>query len=223
MNISQKTILLAEDDENIRQDIALFLSYTDYEVMEASNGNEAYQLYQQHSIDLIITDIDMPYLDGLTLIERLRDVDTALPIIVISGYGDQEKLLRAIKLNLVEYILKPIKRNALNQAIENAFNTYNKPKNVDLGTEYAFNMESKTLYQNQTLCPLPPSQSLTLELLILHKNTIVSPEDIFFHIHNDYTAEYSSASVRNIIKRLRKILPKEMIESSYGQGYTLKI
>jgi len=223
MNISQKNILLVEDDENIRRDIALFLSYNDYSVIEASNGDEAYKLYQHYSIDLIITDVDMPYLDGLSLIERLRHIDTTIPIIIISGYGDQEKLLRAIKLNLVEYILKPIKRNALNQAIQRSFDSYNRPKSVELGQEYRFKMESKTLYKDQTQLPLTPSQSLTLELLILNKNTIVSPEDIFFHIHSDYTAEYSSASVRNIIKRLRKILSKEMIESFYGQGYSLKI
>ena len=78
MNLKIKTILLADDEAEIREDLALFLEYSDYQVIQADNGDKAYNCYLENAIDLIITDIEMPKSNGLELVEKIREKDQTI-------------------------------------------------------------------------------------------------------------------------------------------------
>jgi len=224
MDLITKRILLADDEEDIREDLALFLEFSDYKVFQASNGKEAYQCYLENSFDLIITDIEMPKLNGLELVEAIRDKDKEIPIIIISGYSDKNKLLRAIKLNLVDYIIKPFTRKGILTTITELFDKKIKEKE-ELTEEifhtknYCFNFTSHLFICNGVKSHLTKKQSQVLRLFLKSPNVIFEPVDIYYYLHPDYNQEYSNASIRNIIKRLRAILPEGVIESIYSKGY----
>ena len=91
-------ILYAEDNEKIRESYALVLKRYFKEVIEACDGKEALELYRSHKPDIVLTDINMPELDGLELIRIIREDDKTTKIIVLSAYSDQEKLMKAISL-----------------------------------------------------------------------------------------------------------------------------
>jgi len=224
MNLNTKTILLADDEEEIRSDLALFLEFSDYQVIQASNGKEAYQHYLDNSFDLIITDIEMPKMNGLELVEKIRDEDMNIPIIIISGYSDKDKLLRAIKLNLIDYIIKPFTRKGILSTIENIFIEKEKSNNkiIILG-EYSFDFKSKIIYFNEEEYSITTKQSQVLMLFIQNPNIILSPVDIYYYLYPNYDKDYSNASIRNIIKRLRTILPDGVIESIYSEGYRFDV
>jgi len=170
---SDHTILIVEDETAVRQNIVEYLKLSYTHIYEASNGLEAYEIYQSRALDLIITDIHMPKMDGLTLLEKIREEDNDLPIIIVSAYSDQEKLLRAVKLRLVDYIIKPITRQTLKTLMQKVHllnDTEKKQKkHIDLGYGYVFEMKNKILYHNDEQIYLPKQQALLLELLISQK------------------------------------------------------
>ncbi len=227
MKRDDHTILIAEDEEGVRKNIAEYLSLTCKNVYEASDGLEAYALYEEVQPDLIITDINMPGMDGLTLVEKIRELDKELPIIIVSAHSDKEKLMRAVKLNLTDYIIKPIERKTLKALIKKTFTKDEEishvVKTVALGNGFAFDHGSKMLYLNDERIELTRHQGLLVDILVQQKNQIVPGIDIFFHVQEDYTLEYNSAAVRNLVKKIRKIFPEEMIKNVYGSGYSLTV
>jgi YesN/AraC family two-component response regulator len=76
--------------------------------LTANNGEEALELYKNNlDIDLIITDINMPKMNGLALIENVRDIDASLPVIIMSAHTEQEYIKKAAQLGVTSYLLKP--------------------------------------------------------------------------------------------------------------------
>lgn len=104
-------IILVDDEEEVRQSIIRKIDWTDagFQVVgDAENGEDALEKVEALEPDLILTDIRMPYMDGLTLAERVRQRFPSIKILIFSGYDDFEYAKQAIKLNVTEYILKPV-------------------------------------------------------------------------------------------------------------------
>jgi DNA-binding response OmpR family regulator len=219
------SILVVEDEEAVRKNIVAYLQLTYKHIFEASNGYEAYTVYRKHYLDLIITDINMPRMDGLTLVEKIRKENNNLPIIMVSAYSDKDKLFRAVKLNLIDYIMKPISRKILIDLIEKVQNLEQNNEEtlnpVVLGNGFVFETTYKVLSHRDEMILLTPQLTLLLEILVINKNRVLTSVDIFYHLHDAFEMEYSNGLVRNLVFKLRKIFPKEMIKNIYGGGYML--
>ncbi|GIW48803.1 MAG: hypothetical protein KatS3mg079_279 [Caloramator sp.] len=116
-----KKILIVDDEKNIRQGIKAMIEnkYPNvYEILLAANGQEALNYYKENNIDLLITDIRMPVMDGLTLISNLHSNNVETNIIILSGYDDFNYATHALRNGAKDYLLKPIKRNQLYDAID---------------------------------------------------------------------------------------------------------
>lgn len=113
-------IMLVDDEEEVRKAI---IRQMDWEqlgftvVGDAENGEDALEKMEQSEPDVVITDIRMPYMDGLTLTARIREKYPSVKILIFSGYDDFEYAQRAIKLNVTEYILKPVNGQELAQIL----------------------------------------------------------------------------------------------------------
>ena len=104
-------IILVDDEEEVRQSIIRKIDWTGAGfcvVGDAENGEEALEKVEALEPDLILTDIRMPFMDGLSLAERVRQKYPSVKIVIFSGYDDFEYAKQAIKLNVTEYILKPV-------------------------------------------------------------------------------------------------------------------
>lgn len=115
-------ILVADDEKVTRKGIVAMLERylkEEIEFIEASNGVEALQIVEQQMIHLIITDICMPLCSGLEFVERLRENDDDMTVIIISGYENFEYAKQAVKLGVKDYIMKPLKREELLGLVEN--------------------------------------------------------------------------------------------------------
>ncbi|OTE88794.1 DNA-binding response regulator, partial [Escherichia coli] len=77
-------------------------------IEEAKNGREAWQLFQKQPFDLIITDVKMPFMDGHALVARIKEAVPEIPVMFISGFEDFHYVKKAIQLQAVDYLLKPI-------------------------------------------------------------------------------------------------------------------
>lgn len=107
------SILYVEDEEGIRNSVTRSLSIITEKVASVENGLEAIEFLKHNSVDLIITDIRMPKMDGISLIEKLREDKIDIPVIVASAFNETEYLLKAIDLKVDKFISKPIRMNDL--------------------------------------------------------------------------------------------------------------
>lgn len=105
----KKTILVADDDKALRTLLREILSQEGYDVLEASDGQEALAILSSTPVDLLITDRSMPGMGGLELLAQIKAKKMTLPVLMVSAYGEEEFWGKAIGLGAVDYILKPFK------------------------------------------------------------------------------------------------------------------
>ena len=103
-----KTILLVEDEQLLRESLAQLLRDEAYEVVEAADGQEAYDLAVARPFDLVVTDMRMPRLDGMGLLERLTHLAPQTPVVVMTAFGTVDSAVAAMRAGAVDYILKPV-------------------------------------------------------------------------------------------------------------------
>jgi len=120
---NSKRILLVDDEENTRMALSRLLTREGYIVDTVANGFEALNHLREHDVNLIVTDINMPEMDG---IEFLRELNRSFPdsnVIMITAYGGVESYIEAINLGAFEYINKPVKIEELKSVLERVFST----------------------------------------------------------------------------------------------------
>jgi len=118
INLKNVTVLYVEDEISISEEVDFLLSTKVKKVYVASNGIEGLELFKEHKPDIIVSDIEMPKMNGLDMIAEIKKEDTDTPIIVTSAFSETDKLLKAIELKVDAYLLKPINLKELLQKIE---------------------------------------------------------------------------------------------------------
>jgi len=219
------SVLYAEDDENVRKNYVLYLEKYFDEIYEASDGLEALRLYKDKKPSILLLDITMPGLNGLEVIKKIREVDETTPVIVLSAHSHKEYLFEAIKLNLVDYLIKPINRNEFKEVIENSFErlkngSLDQDDRVVITNKCYWDSRSRILFFKDKIVDLTKNERILFELLLNKKNQIVKPVEISSYVWN-LENNINDASIRNLVKRLRKKLPVDIIDSIYGSGYIL--
>jgi two-component system response regulator (stage 0 sporulation protein F) len=117
----QKRILVVDDEKNACIALSKLLAHEGYEVASAGNGYEALNYLRGKDVDLIITDINMPEMNGLAFLRELNRCHPSSNVIMITAYGEVESYLEAMSLGAFEYINKPVKMDELNKIINKIF------------------------------------------------------------------------------------------------------
>lgn len=221
-------LLYIEDDKDI-QEIYLDVIEREVDVVHlASDGEEGFEKYLEIKPDIILLDINMPKLDGLSLAKKIREVDGDVKIIITTAYAEQDKLLQAIELYLIKYILKPIEPTILIEALQKARNEIietqkeQEPtvKIFTLNEDTTWNFDTEKLYANGEEVKLTKNERRLLKLISTDKNKVFTFFEIFDHIsYDDFDKDYDAGQVRALVKLLRKKVPKESILNIYGEGY----
>src|SRR5512139_3398758 len=118
--MEKKVILIAEDDPTVGESLRHLLKRKGNEILLATNGKEALQLLRHDAIDLVITDVVMPKMDGIELLEAVKGLKPETEVIVISAQGTIEKAVQAMKLGAFDFIEKPINPRVLSLLVERA-------------------------------------------------------------------------------------------------------
>ncbi|MCL4222269.1 MAG: sigma-54 dependent transcriptional regulator [Phycisphaerales bacterium] len=103
-----KSILLVEDENLLRESLAELLREERYEVVEASNGKQAYDLAIERGFDLVVTDIRMPEMDGMELLGHLQRIAPQTPVVVITAFGTVNSAVEAMRVGAADFLLKPV-------------------------------------------------------------------------------------------------------------------
>ena len=100
------TILIVDDEKNYPLILSAVLQEEGYETLTANSGQEALEILAHSDVDLVLTDMKMPKMDGIELLERVKENDPELPIIMMTAYGTVEKAVEAMQKGAYNYILK---------------------------------------------------------------------------------------------------------------------
>ena len=220
--LSDKKVLYAEDEKGIARNIVEILELFFQKVVEVNDGLEALNELQYSSYDILIFDISMPNMDGLTAIKEIRKTNKKIPIIILSAHTEQEYLWRAVELKITKYLTKPYNKESLIEALEQAslelvdFNT-----KIKLTSECIYNPCAKIVCYGTKNIKLSTNESRLLEYFIKRTNQTVTFDDIY-----DYIWEFeipSKEAIKSIVKELRKKIGKDLIKNIYGTGYVLEL
>ena len=213
-------ILIVEDEIRLAQLLKEAIYNSFFSIVIAKDGNEGLKKFKTFKPDIIITDIMMPFCDGLEMTQKIKEFDENIPIIVLSAHSDKEKLLKAIDLGISKYFIKPFDPEEVIEHINKIAPKLKKQKQVILKDDFIFDNNTLTLYKNSSFVILSKREKEFLHLLIRHKNTLVSTQEIKKTL---WSEEVYDETLRTFIKRFRLKTSKNIIENISGQGYLISV
>jgi len=224
-------VLLAEDESVAREILEFYLNTIFEEVIVAKDGLEGLSVYkkalkQNKKIDLVLTDIKMPNMDGIEMLENIHKLNKNQKFIIVSAYKDEEMLLKSIDLKVLGYFIKPLNVDNVMEMLTKAKDEVLEDKKRDQGIIeindiYTYNKQSKLLYENNTLVKLSKKETQALDILILNRKKIVEIDSFKKELWQD--KETLDATFRTVMKRLKdKLKTKDFILSRKGQGYIIE-
>ena len=220
-------ILYVEDDKSIRSNLHTILNRRFSNVHIAENGLEGLELYHKISPRVIIVDLRMPYMGGIELIQKIREIDTHVNIIVTSSHAEKEDLLSSIRLKVNHYLIKPIDVYELLTLINQEHDSYKKIKNTIKNTNlialshcHSYDLEKRILFKNKQALKLTKTESTILHTLICSSGFPLDYERLEREVWGD--KPMTKYALRTHVMKLRKKIGNEITIKNFScQGYML--
>jgi two-component system, OmpR family, response regulator VanR len=218
--LKNKTVLFAEDDKIMKEQITEVLEMLFKKVFLADDGEKAYELYLRSTPDIIISDIKMPNMNGLQFIEKIRQSDYETPVVLLTSFTEQDMLVHAVNLSIDGYIIKPLELKTLISTINKAMKRMQKNQGlISLTNNIFYNSGTQELYHNSVVVQLGSKELELIKLLITHRARTVSKEEISAELW-PFESSCDSA-IKSLILRIRKKIGSDIIISVRGVGYRL--
>ena len=226
-----KRILLVEDDPNFGTVLKEYLTINNYEVVLAKNGMEGFEKFKKSDFHLCILDVMMPYKDGFTLAQEIREKDKDVPIIFLTAKSLKEDVLKGYKVGADDYLNKPFDSEVLllkikaiiqRKTVESIADS--KQFEFEIGS-FKLNSKLRFLIQGETQIKLSPKENELLRLLALHINDLMPREIALTKIWRDDNY-FTSRSMDVYIAKLRKYLKVDSsveIINIHGEGFRLVV
>ena len=221
------TILVVDDESRIRKLIKDFLRQENYAVLEAEDGEDALNIFEQNKnkIDLIILDVMMPKFDGWSVLRKIRQDNTQIPIIMLTARAEEQDELFGFELGVDEYITKPFSPKILVARVNTVLKrTTKKSKTVqDIGG-IVIDPEGRTVTVDGKELELSLREYELLKYLLDNENIALSRNNILSKVWN-YEYYGDSRTIDSHIKKIRHKLGKKgkYIQTIRGVGYKFQI
>lgn len=225
-----KRIILAEDDENLGLLLKTYLSSKGFEVLLATNGNQALSLYKDNKadIDALLLDVMMPEKDGYSVAKEVRLNDQFVPIIFITAKGLNEDKLKGFDLGADDYVTKPFSMDELlarlNAVIRRSGNDGINSGQVSLG-KFEYEPNERKLIFDGVIRKLTTKENALLRLLVENRNQVMDRQETLRAIWGDDNY-FNGRSMDVYIAKLRKVLSQDKnieILNIHGVGFKLII
>ncbi len=214
-------LLLLEDDQLLNSAITDYLQRTGHLVVSFRDGKSALQSARKEQFDLLILDINVPGIDGLSLLEALHEAKIQTPAIYISALVDIEEISRAYALGCYDYLKKPFHLRELTLRINKIMQTRNiTQQHFRLSENYSFDTTTCTLFFQNEVQTMTNRQLQILELLAKNRSRTVTYDMFRDYVYNDM--EIDNATIIAEINRLKKVLKEDFITNVRAVGYVIK-
>ena len=220
-HLNNLNVLYVEDDCNISQQTIDLLNNFFNKTFHTQNAEEALEILEDKTIHILITDIELPNISGLKLCEEIRKTNQNMPIFITTAHDDSNTLKKAIKLNLVDFLVKPINIELMTNALLASLEKLSLNSSLIINQNTVFNPLSGELVVSDFKIHLSKNELMLLTLLTEYKNQLVHKDTIAELLYPD---EYmSDAAYKNIIYRLRKKIGKESLNTVINVGVKLNV
>ena len=214
-------ILLLEDDQLLNEAIAKFLTLKGHSVQSFRDGKSALDSLIETCYDLMLLDINVPNISGLTLLETLNERKIQIPAIFISAIIDIDDIAQAFDLGCHDYLKKPFHLKELDIRIGKLLQSEYIPRShLRLSKNYSIDMESCTLRFNREVQILSERHLKILTLLATNRNRVVD-----YALFQEYAwdnLDIETPTIRAEINRLKKLLREDIIINIRNMGYMIK-
>lgn len=220
-----RKVLVVEDDVNMREIVTSYLIKSGFTVLEASDGLEAVTILKTQSVELIILDIMIPYLDGFTLCKYIRD-DDPTPIIILTAKSAESDKIKGYELGADDYITKPVSPRVLVAKVKALLRRTSNFSNDDIIKfgDICLNRLSKTVSVSGETIQFTHKEYELLELLMSNHGKVFSREELLSKIWG-YDYEGNTRTIDTHIKRVRAKLGIESrhIVTLIKSGYKFEV
>jgi len=215
--IKDKTVLYIEDEEMIRENVTELISDYFGTFHTASSGEEGYEKFLDGLYDIIIVDIELPKMNGIELLGKIRQDNKEIHLVVISAHTKTEYLLGSIPFKLEQYIVKPLTSRKIKELLTTLNRAFTNESVVELVSSVLINKETSIVSFSEEEFSLTKRELGILSILADKK--VITYDEIDRQWGDEVPSENA---VRSCIKKLRRKLPKGILKTHSGIGYYVK-
>ena len=220
--------ILIVEDEPISLEMLSKTLKEDFNVLTADNGKKGFELYKKFNPHIIISDLNMPIMNGIELIQKIRELDQNSKIIITTFKNDVQTLLQATELKLFKYLIKPIDfialKNIIKESIEelNRFNTV-ALNLINISPTLIWKTSEFELFSNNQIVKLTPKEKKVLNLLLQKPNQVFTYNEIIYEVWEKNNEIGDRKTLKTMITSLRKKIEDVEINNVYGYGYKIAL
>ncbi|MGE8034626.1 DNA-binding response regulator [Lysinibacillus sp. KCTC 33748] len=230
--MTKETILIVDDEKEIRNLIAIYLKNEGYDILEASDGEEGLSLLKKHKVHLIVLDIMMPNVDGIEMCMKVREI-AEMPIIMLSAKSQDMDKIVGLSIGADDYVTKPFNPLELIARIKSQLRRYIKMNRLDSMNEseleigdLRINTDTHEVIVNNEKVKLTPREFSILELLARNQGIVMSAEQIYEKVWKEEAIQ-SENTVMVHIRKIRERIetnPRnpQYIKTVWGVGYKIE-
>ena len=215
-------ILIAEDEKNIREGLAEFLTDCGYQIYQAEDGQQGLEVFKKEKIDLALLDIKMPYMTGIELLKEIRKTSD-IPVIFLTAYNDEDYKLQAFSALVDGYIEKPFSLRLVKVRIEALIKKHYKNKDLFQYKNVEVNFVSYKAFLDGKEVDMNAKEFEILHFLLENKDRVLTREQILDNVWKDSEDIPYDRVIDVYIKELRKKLKLDCIVTIRNVGYKLEL
>ncbi len=225
-------ILLIEDSTSLRKSISLGLRKAGYKVDVTGDGNEGLWFIESNEYDVVILDLMLPGLDGISILKQVRKKDNPVHVLILSAKDTVEDRINGLETGADDYLIKPFAFEELLARIQSLVRRSYKAKSYIIAVgDLEIDINKRCVSRNNKVIDLPPREYSLLEFLAVNRGKIVSRTQIEEHIYDDKADILSNVvdaavcSLRSKIDKSGKTVKQRegsLIKTRRGFGYTIE-
>lgn len=218
-------LLIVEDEKELLESIAEGLRLSGYAVDTAADGAEAEDLFWSETYDLIVLDINLPKIDGFTLLKEIREEDKQVNVIMLTARTQVADRVKGLDLGANDYLIKPFHFDELEARIRSLLRR--KQVVEDKIIHYknlSFDTGTKILTANGDVIKLTAKELGIFEYLILNQGRYISAEELMEHVWDMNVSDVSNAvrvHMSALRRKIKEALGENIIRNEIGRGYVI--
>ncbi|MCQ6563470.1 response regulator transcription factor [Paenibacillus mendelii] len=218
-------ILIVEDELDLQEAIADGLRIDGYAVDTCDNGETAYELLYEVNYDLVVLDLNLPIMDGLEVLAKIRDEKPELKVLILSARSSVNDKVKGLDIGANDYLAKPFDFAELEARIRNLLRRRFVQESSMLSCgAIKVDLSKRIAVVNENELSLTKKEFALLEYFLLNKDRVVSQEELIEHIWDQNADSFSGAirvHIAALRKKLKAILNYDPIGTKIGEGYVL--